>query len=247
MPDHKEENGGDPDFFISALGELGLKPTERQLDQFRIYFDLLTEYNKVMNLTAITDFREVYIKHFIDSLMIVKLFPSMQFDTLLDMGTGAGFPGIPIGIMFTDINIVLVDSLQKRVGFLDKVAEACGLSQIRAVHSRAEDFCKEEISRETYDICVSRAVARLNVLEEYCLPYVKVNGYMLSYKSASVSDEINEAAKAAKILGGRIEENPEVFVLPGTDIQRTLIRIRKVHDTNKIYPRKAGLPAKKPL
>ncbi len=248
MSDMNNENNEDLDFFISDLNELGLKADQKQLGQFRKYYEMLIEYNRSVNLTTITEFREVFIKHFIDSLAIVKAGIDIgKFSHILDMGTGAGFPGIPIKIMFPDTEVTLVDSLQKRVVFLNKVIDECGLENIRAVHSRAEDFCKIENSRETYDICVSRAVAHLNILEEYCLPYIRVNGYMISYKSGVVSDEIKEAEHAARLLGGDILKDHDTFYLPGTDISRILVVIKKIKRTDRMYPRKAGLPAKKPL
>ena len=235
-------------FFTDELGELGLSPDKEQLDMFCRYYELLVSYNKVVNLTAITEFREVFVKHFVDSMSIVKTGINMSGKiTLLDMGTGAGFPGLPIKIMFPEIEVVLVDSLQKRITFLETVISECGIKGITTVHSRAEDFCRTDCSmRDHFDVCVSRAVARLNVLEEYCLPYVKVGGHFISYKSGHCEDEIAEAEKAVKKLGGTISSNV-CFDLPDSDISRCLIDTIKTKTTIKIYPRKAGTPAKEPI
>ena len=239
----------DLDFFVKGLDELGLDANDYQISQFCRYYELLVEKNKDVNLTAITEFRDVFIKHFLDSLSIVRCgFDVSSCKTILDMGTGAGFPGIPIKIMFPEINITLVDSLQKRVNFLNDVISECGLQDITAIHSRAEDLCQvNPSSRESFDLCVSRAVASLNVLEEYCLPYVRVGGCFVSYKSGHCDEELAQANFAAETLGGKIQKNSEMFTLPGTDMSRSLIITNKIHHTNIRYPRKAGLPGKKPL
>lgn len=239
----------DLDFFVKGLADLELDVSDYQLSQFCKYYELLVEKNKDVNLTAITEFKDVFIKHFIDSLSIVRSGININScKDILDMGTGAGFPGVPIKIMFPDINVTLADSLQKRVNFLMDVIDECGLEDVDAVHSRAEDLCRTNpSSREGFDLCVSRAVASLNVLEEYCLPYVRVGGNFVSYKSGHCDDELVQAEFAAATLGGEIQKDSPAFMLPGTDMSRSLIITKKTRHTNSKYPRKAGVPGKKPL
>jgi len=232
--------------FEKDLEELPVILTSSQVDQFLAYYEMLIEKNKVMNLTAITDFDEVLKKHFIDSLSLVKTCELKGDISLLDIGTGAGFPGIPLKIAFPDLRVTLLDSLHKRVVFLQEVIDSLGLKKIEALHGRAEDFAKPDMLREKFDICVSRAVANLSVLSEYCLPYVKIGGNFISYKSEKASDEIEQARNAIKILGGKISGQTG-FTLPSSDIYRNLIVIRKCSSTPKQYPRKAGTASKKPL
>jgi len=238
------------DAFISDCKELGITLSKQQLTQFSDYYDLLVEWNSFMNLTAITDFDEVCKKHFLDSLSIVKAYDSdfLTKDSLslIDIGTGAGFPGIPIKIAFPSIQVTLLDSLNKRIKFLDTVIEKLALANCVTYHGRAEDFAKENLLREKYDICVSRAVANLSTLSEYCLPYVKVGGDFVSYKSEKITEESVQAAKAISILGGKVSRQID-FVLPGSDIYRNIYVISKEKTTPKKYPRKAGLPSKEPL
>jgi 16S rRNA (guanine527-N7)-methyltransferase len=233
-------------FFTDSLQKLGLTLSEKQIEQFMKYYDMLIERNKVMNLTAITEFEEVINKHFIDSLSIIKVYQTLENSNVLDMGTGAGFPGIPLKIAFPSINITLLDSLNKRVGFLNDVIQALDLNQITAIHGRAEDFGKNLAYREKFDLCVSRAVAKLSSLSEYCMPYVKTNGYFIPYKSGNIEDELEEAKKAIKIFGGTIEAALK-FNLPGTDLERSFIVIKKIAITPKLYPRSAGKPTKEPI
>ena len=225
---------------------LGITLLEKQKNQFMKYYDLLIERNKVMNLTGITEFDEVMQKHFLDSLTIVKAIKDRKTIDVLDVGTGAGFPGIPLKIVFPDWNIVLLDSLNKRIKFLDEVIETLELEGIQTIHGRAEDFAKKEEYRERFDLVVSRAVANLASLTEYCLPYVREGGVFLPYKSAHIEEELEQSKKAVSILGGRIKEVIS-FKLPGTEIDRTLVRIEKVKKTPMKYPRKAGVPVKEPL
>ncbi len=231
--------------FYSGLKDLGISLTERQIQQFIDYYELLVERNKVMNLTAITEFREVIIKHFIDSLSIVKC-RTLKSERILDVGTGAGFPGIPLKIVYPDIDLVLLDSLNKRLLFLKDVIEKLGLEKVQTLHGRAEDYGKDKNHREKYDLCVSRAVAKLSSLAEYCLPYVKKDGFFISYKSGIIKKELSFSKNALDILGGTLDQVEE-FILPGTDIERSLVVIRKISPTPKNYPRSAGKPSKEPL
>lgn len=224
----------------------GIKLSDHQLEQFETYYEMLVEKNKVMNLTAITEKNEVIDKHFADSLALIKSGVSLTGQKILDLGTGAGFPGIPLKIAFPELEIVLLDSLNKRIKFLNEVIEALGLEKITAIHGRAEDFAKQKEYREQFDYVVSRAVANLTVLSEYCLPYVKVGGCFIPYKSGEIDEELNNSKKAVQILGGKIEEVVK-FQLPDTDIGRSFVKIKKNKNTAKKYPRKAGLPAKEPL
>ena len=228
--------------------ELGIVLTEKQKEQFFKYFQLLTEWNQVMNLTAITEMPEVVTKHFVDSLLVVKVSDGIRTEaySCIDVGTGAGFPGIPLKIAFPQLQITLLDSLNKRVGFLSTVIQELGLTGITAVHGRAEDFGRNKEYREQFDLCVSRAVANLSTLSEYCLPFVKAGGKFLPYKSGKVEEEAREAESAVKKLGGSMKET-KTLVLPGTDVDRTFVPIDKINVTPKKYPRKAGMPGKEPL
>ncbi len=224
----------------------GITLTDKQLSQFYTYYELLIEWNEKINLTAITDFEEVIKKHFLDSLSIGRILKQDSSVSILDIGTGAGFPGIPIKIAFPDTSITLMDSLNKRVNFLNEVINALDLKKIEAVHGRAEVFAKKGMLRETFDICVSRAVANLSSLSEFCLPYVKVGGSFISYKSEKAMEEIESSKNAVSILGGG-NISYDTFILEGTDFNRTLIRIEKIKETPSKYPRKAGTPVKQPL
>lgn len=232
--------------FQKDLEELSITLSDMQLHQFVTYYEMLLEKNKVMNLTAITDFNEVLKKHFIDSLSLVKVCDLNSLISVIDVGTGAGFPGIPLKIAFPDLKITLLDSLQKRVGFLQEVIDKLALSGIEAVHGRAEDYAKPGQMRETFDLCVSRAVANLSVLCEYCLPYVRVGGKFISYKSDKVNIELEQAQHSISVLGGKLTKQKD-FVLPSSDIYRNLLVIEKCRPTPKQYPRKAGTANKKPL
>lgn len=228
------------------LKELNIQINEIQKKQFDTFYSMLVEWNKVMNLTGITEYEEVIEKHFVDSLSIVNIFDLSEVNTLIDVGTGAGFPGIPLKIAFPHLKITLLDSLNKRINFLDSVIDELKLDGIYTIHGRAEDFAKKDDYRERYDLCVSRAVANLSTLSEYCLPYIRIGGMFISYKSGDVDDEVLESKKAISILGGKLD-NVVKFQLPGTDINRSFIKIEKIKNTGKKYPRKAGLPSKEPL
>lgn len=236
----------DLEILNKGLKELGISLEKSQIDAFIQYYDLLVEWNSFMNLTAITDFQEVCIKHFLDSLSLSKIMDCHQKLQVIDIGTGAGFPGIPLKIAFPELKITLLDSLGKRVKFLNEVIERLNLKDIEAIHGRAEDYAKPTALRESYDVCVSRAVANLATLSEYCLPYVKIDGVFVSYKSEKVVEEMEQAKKAINLLGGKIVSQNE-FTLPYSDIYRNLLVIQKEKITPKKYPRKAGLPSKEPL
>ncbi|WP_044289576.1 16S rRNA (guanine(527)-N(7))-methyltransferase RsmG [Robinsoniella sp. KNHs210] len=231
---------------IQGCLELGIHLTDTQVNQFETYYELLVEWNKVMNLTGITEYDEVMQKHFVDSLSIVKAADLGQCKKVLDMGTGAGFPGIPIKIVYPHLEVVLLDSLNKRIKFLNEVIGKLGLSGITAIHGRAEDYAKQKEYREMFDLCVSRAVANLASLSEYCIPYTMLHGNFISYKSGSIEDELQNAKNAVFLLGGKIKDTVK-FTLPGSDIERSLVVIEKVKKTPGKYPRKAGLPAKEPI
>lgn len=232
--------------FQSGLEELGLALGDNQLRQLLHYYELLVEWNGFMNLTAITEFEEVCTKHFLDSLSLCKALDCAKPLSVMDIGTGAGFPGIPLKIAFPNWNITLLDSLGKRVKFLNEVIRQLGLEGIEAIHGRAEDFAKPDLFRERFDVCVSRAVANLSSLSEYCLPYVKTGGFFVSYKSEKLAEEMEAAKKAVSLLGGAFEKQVD-FVLPNSDIYRSLVVIKKEKATPKKYPRKAGLPTREPL
>lgn len=233
-------------YIIDEMHKLGISLTEQQSEQLYEYYRLLVEWNSFMNLTGITEFSEVVQKHFVDSLSIVKVKNMNDVDNLIDVGTGAGFPGLPLKIVFPHLKVTLLDSLNKRIDFLNAVIEKTGLTGIETIHGRAEDFAKPGLKREIYDLCVSRAVANLATLSEYCLPYVKIGGEFIPYKSGEVADELQNAKSAVFLLGGKME-SCENFDLPGSDIHRSLVRIKKVGGCPKKYPRKAGMPSKSPL
>ena len=232
------------EYFLDELGKLNISLSEMQINQFITFYEMLIEKNKVMNLTAITEFDEVIDKHFLDSLNLFRLIDLNSEKRILDLGTGAGFPGIPLKIAFPKIKITLVDSLNKRVMFLKDVVNQLGLEDVECVHARAEDLAKNKEYREEYDICVSRAVANLSTLSEYCIPFVKVGGNFISYKSGDCDEEINSSKAAIKKLGARISkvENFEI-----KDMGRSFVVIDKISSTPNKYPRKAGLPSKEPL
>ena len=233
-------------YLVNLCDMFHVKLSNGQVDQFNRYYELLVKKNEVMNLTAITDYHEVCLKHFADSISLSQYYDMSSVDSLIDVGTGAGFPGIPLKILFPHLNVTLLDSLNKRLLFLEDVIDELDLDNIKTVHSRAEEAGRMKNLREHYDLCVSRAVANLSTLSEYCLPLVKVGGNFISYKAGEVEDEINSAKHAIKKLGGKIK-SVEEFSLPDSDISRSFVIIEKVNETSNLYPRKPGTPNKKPL
>jgi 16S rRNA (guanine527-N7)-methyltransferase len=206
----------------------------------------LKEWNKKINITSIEEDEDIYVKHFIDSLLILNEDNAAENKTIIDVGTGGGFPGLPLKIVNDNYRITLLDSLRKRIDFLAEVVKALNLKNVELIHGRAEDYGQNKKYRESYDICVSRAVAPLNVLSEYCIPFVKVGGYFAAYKSDNISQEISNSDNAIKKLGGKIKEIKEISI-PGTDINRKIVIIEKIEKTNIRYPRKAGKPGKDPI
>ena len=230
--------------FRLGLQKLHVELSQEQTEQFLRYYELLTEKNKVMNLTAITEFDEVIEKHFLDSLALNLVYDLKKEVSILDLGTGAGFPGIPLKIAFPKLKLVLADSLNKRIRFLDEVIDELKLKDITAVHARAEELGRNREYRESFDLCVSRAVANLSSLSEYCLPFVKPGGSFISYKSGEVEQEAAGAKKAVAVLGGEIRE---IYKFEINEQKRSFVIIDKKKATPKAYPRKAGTPAREPL
>ena len=231
--------------FIVSLEEKGIVLSEKQIEQFEKYYEILVEWNEKMNLTAITDREGVYLKHFYDSLTIAFDFPFSN-QTICDVGAGAGFPSVPLKIVYPELNVTIVDSLNKRINFLNEVINKLNLVNIETVHSRIEDFGKDKKYRESFDFVTARAVANLAVLSEYLLPIAKVGGQCVCMKGSSVEEELSNGKNAIKVLGGKIK-NIDEFVLPDSDMSRNVIIIDKIKNTPNKYPRKAGIPVKEPL
>ena len=224
----------------------GIELSDVQKDQFNRYYDLLIEWNDKINLTAITDKQEVIKKHFEDSLSISSVIDMNAVNSVIDVGTGAGFPGIPLKIVFPSLKLTLLDSLNKRINFLNIVVDELGLADVSAIHGRAEEYGRDVVYRESFDLCVSRAVANLSTLSEFCLPFVKVGGYFVSYKSEKADIEYIEAKNAINLLSGgnvRIED----VIITDTDLTRKMVLIEKLSPMDDKYPRRAGIPLKKPL
>lgn len=230
--------------FRQELEKLNIDLTEEQTEQFLDYYEFLIETNKVMNLTAITDFDEVIEKHFLDSLSLCRVFELNRQIRVIDMGTGAGFPGIPLKIAFPQIDLLLVDSLNKRIKFLREATKRLSLENVAALHARAEEITKDKQYREQFDLCVSRAVANLSTLSEYCIPFVKEGGMFISYKSGDIEEEVSAAEKAVAVLGGNINQ---VYRFELGEQKRSFVMIEKQKKTPKAYPRKAGIPTRDPL
>lgn len=232
------------DKLISIGKQINVDINEEQANKFYKYMELLLEWNEKMNLTAITEPDEVILKHFIDSITVEKYINKEA--KIIDVGTGAGFPGIPLSIIRNDLNITLMDSLNKRIKFLDEVVEKNNLINVDTVHSRAEELARNSDYREKFDVATSRAVASLNVLLEYMVPFIKVGGYCICMKGSNVDEELDNAKKALNVLNCKVEK-VERFNLPGSDYGRNIIIIKKIGETSKKYPRKPGTPAKEPL
>ncbi len=238
----------DKDFLVNSFEKIGISLENEQIDKFNKYYELLFEKNKVMNLTGITEYKDVVIKHFLDSVLTYKSILKKDTESIIDIGTGAGFPGIPLKIIFPEKKFLLLDSLNKRINFLNEVIENLELKEIDAVHGRAEELGHKKEYREKFDLCVSRAVSNLSTLSEYTLPFIKVNGRFISYKANNSDEEIDNAKTAIKILGGKIIADEKIN-LPSEDeeILRRFIIIKKIKNTEKKYPRKAGIPQRNPL
>jgi len=232
------------DKFIIETEKIGVSFSDVQLEQFRIYYEMLVEKNKVMNLTGITEWDEVLEKHFLDSISLIRAVDLNRDLSVMDMGTGAGFPGIPLKIAFPNLKVTLADSLNKRVLFLQEVIDELKLEGIEAIHGRAEDLARDKRYRENYDLSVSRAVANLSTLSEYCLPFVKIGGQFISYKSGEIDEEISSSKSAVFLLGGKVKD---IIKFELGESGRSFIVIDKINGTPKTYPRKAGTPSKKPL
>ena len=236
----------DKSLIINKLTAEGIKITDVQCDKLYRFYEMVIEKNKVMNLTAITDYEEFVIKHFVDSLMIAKVMDMTMPMSVLDIGTGAGFPGVPVKIVYPETKVLLLDSLNKRLNFLNEVIAELGLKDITTIHSRAEELQAKGEYRENFDLCVSRAVSALPTLSEYCLPYVKLGGKFIAYKAVGADEEIEASKTAIRVLGGEIKETAH-FTIKDTDYTRVLISIEKIKNTPKKYPRPGGKPGKNPL
>lgn len=233
------------ELLYNSAKKIGIDLNDTQLEQFQIYYDLLIETNKVMNLTSITEEKDVIYKHFIDS-MALKCYIDISRGKVIDIGSGAGFPGIPLAIIYPSTEFTLMDSLNKRIQFLNMIVEECELSNVKTVHSRAEDLGHDAGYREKYDYCVSRAVANISVLLEYCIPFLKRGGQFISYKSGKADDEIMQSANAQKKLSCEFNTSYS-FSIPDTDISRKFVVFNKTGYVSKTYPRQAGKPKKNPL
>lgn len=232
--------------FESDLKELGISLSEEQISQFLTYYQLLDQWSSKINLTAIREYSDVLKKHFVDSVSLVRAYDLSGKKSVIDVGTGAGFPGLALKIAFPDLEMTLLDSINKRIHFLDTVIGDLKLIGIQTIHGRAEDLARSDTYREKFDLCVSRAVANLSTLSEYCLPFVKIGGVFVAYKSEKASEEIQWAGQAVSALGGRIKKQVEL-TLPNSNIYRNLFVVEKIERTPDAYPRKAGVPEKKPL
>ena len=234
------------EYVSSRLKDIDILVNEEQSQQLVRFYEFMIEKNKVMNLTSITDFQEVVEKHFMDSLLVNHAVHFTGSESIIDVGTGAGFPGIPLKIIFPDLDLVLMDSVNKRLKFVDEVIEELNLKKIKTVHARAEDMANQKEYRENFDYCLSRAVANLATLAELCLPFVKVGGKFISYKAGEIETEVSSSALAAKVLANS-KWTVQYFNIPDTQIQRSFVSCVKIKTTPKKYPRKAGLPGKEPI
>ena len=234
------------DVLTEKLELLDITVSQKQIEQFLMFYEMMINTNQVMNLTSITEPVEVMDKHFVDSLAVKRIYDLNQKVSVIDVGTGAGFPGIPLKIVFPEIHIVLLDSLNKRVKFLKDVVEALELQNVECIHGRSEDIGRTDEYREKFDLCVSRAVANLSVLSELCIPFVKIGGRFISYTAGKRAEDIEDAKTAVTKLGGKIRRVEE-FSLPGTELERVFVEIEKIKETERKYPRKAGMPERMPL
>jgi 16S rRNA (guanine527-N7)-methyltransferase len=232
--------------FQTMLAEKGISLSRQQLDQFETYYQTLVEWNEKMNLTAITEKNEVYLKHFYDSISAAFYFDFQKPLRICDVGAGAGFPSIPLKIVFPHLDVTIVDSLNKRITFLDHLAEVLQLKNVQFIHDRAESFGQKKEHRESYDIVTARAVARMSVLSELCLPLVKLGGTFIAMKAANANEELEAAKKAISVLGGSLQ-NVHSFHLPFEESERNILIIKKEKQTPKKYPRKPGTPNKTPI
>ena len=235
------------DLLINAFKKINIELTDKQAGQFVKYYEMLVEKNKVMNLTTITEYSDVVVKHFADSLLVSNVIDLKSVNNIIDVGTGAGFPGIPIKIVFPDIKVTLLDSLNKRINFLNEVITELELENVKCIHGRAEDYGHNSEYREKYELCVSRAVANLSTLSEYCLPFIKVNSNFISYKASNIDEELSGAVNAIAKLGGKIEHTITLELPNETEVERNFVVIRKISKLNNKYPRKSGTPSKEPL
>lgn len=235
------------DLLINAFKKINIELTDKQAGQFVKYYEMLVEKNKVMNLTTITEYSDVVVKHFADSLLVSNVIDLKSVNNIIDVGTGAGFPGIPIKIVFPDIKVTLLDSLNKRINFLNEVITELELENVKCIHGRAEDYGHNSEYREKYELCVSRAVANLSTLSEYCLPFIKVNGNFISYKASNIDEELSGAVNAIAKLGGKIEHTITLELPNEKEVERNFVVIRKISKLNNKYPRKSGTPSKEPL
>lgn len=232
--------------FIEALKEKGIELSQKQIKQFKTYFELLVEWNEKMNLTAITDEPAVYLKHFYDSISAAFFIDLKGAKSICDVGAGAGFPSIPLKICYPELEVTIVDSLNKRISFLENLAEQLDLKDVQFIHARAEDFGQDKKYREKFDIVTARAVARLSVLSELCVPLNKKGGQFIAMKGAAAIDELDDAKKALAVLGAEIEQS-YAFNLPIEDSERNIFVFTKVKSSPKKYPRKPGIPNKSPI
>lgn len=234
-------------YLSQVCKNFGLVLEDYQLEQFELYYQYLMKINQVMNLTAITEEREVVLKHFLDSISVLKYHSFDSGLSVIDVGTGAGFPGIPLAILLPEVKFTLMDSLNKRIKFLDEVIKICGLSNVMCIHSRAEELARLADYREQFDICVSRAVANLSVLLEYSIPFIKKGGFFISYKSAMVENELSNSINAQNKLCCKLKKQIEFSLENDTDYSRNLLFFQKFDNTSEKYPRQNGIPKKKPL
>lgn len=231
---------------IEALEDMNISYNEDMLRQFQRYMELILEWNDKVNLTSITEPEEFIKKHYVDSIAICSFSQMKEAKSVIDVGTGAGFPGIPLAILYPEKKFLMMDSLNKRIKIIEELSREIGLQNVVFRHDRAEELAQNKNYREQFDLCVSRAVANLAILSEYCLPFVKVNGWFAAYKTVAAEEELKESLRAMELLGGRLEENKQLNI-KGYDLDHRILLIKKIKKTLSKYPRKAGTPAKEPL